>query len=329
MRSLAASSLLVVVTLWSLLCAQGAVRLTNSIPAQAKSGSSFALLKTRVHKKMQNKMKIKVAAEGHEGVAAASAMEEVTFLPTSLHAGTVGEQISFGLLDGEEVTGEIGAVTAHGANRFVWSGTIEGGGSFYLSYSAGAIMGNVYYPSRGVQYEYRPLDLAEGSYSLRAVPTNAYDEEPEETEAQDMLLRVEIDTLPLDPLPLDPLPPGARNLRRGAPVYTSTDSTKRNLDASTDNAILDVMILFTNEAYDFFNNDMDSVQAFADLGVQMSNDAYANSNISLRMRLGKSVTQYIPLYPYTLIPLYPYTLMPLYPYNSIPYHPYYPYAPTG
>ncbi|KAJ1436610.1 hypothetical protein B484DRAFT_445580 [Ochromonadaceae sp. CCMP2298] len=45
------------------------------------------------------------------------------------------------------------------------------------------------------------------------------------------------------------------------------------------------MVLFTNEAYDYFNNDFDSVQAFADLGVQMTNDAYANSNISLRMRL--------------------------------------------
>jgi hypothetical protein len=37
-------------------------------------------------------------------------------------------------------------------------------------YSIGAIMGNLYYPDLGVQYEYRPLDRAEGSYSLREVP---------------------------------------------------------------------------------------------------------------------------------------------------------------
>jgi hypothetical protein len=37
---------------------------------------------------------------------AGSAKEEVTFLPSALAAATVGEQISFGLLDGEEVNGE-------------------------------------------------------------------------------------------------------------------------------------------------------------------------------------------------------------------------------
>jgi hypothetical protein len=87
------------------------------------------------------------------------------------------------------VNGEIGAVTAHGTDRFVWSGTVEGDGSFYMSYAEGAIIGDVYYPSRGVQYEYRPLDRAEGSYSLRAVPMNVYDEEPEEIRAHDLLGR--------------------------------------------------------------------------------------------------------------------------------------------
>jgi hypothetical protein len=50
MRSIPGIALvLVVVALWSLLCVHGAVRLTNSMPAQAKSGPSFTLLKTRVH----------------------------------------------------------------------------------------------------------------------------------------------------------------------------------------------------------------------------------------------------------------------------------------
>jgi hypothetical protein len=178
MRSIACC-LLVVLALWQLLCVQGLVRMTNSMPAQAKSGSSFALLQTRVHQKMQNKMnkmKLKLQEEGgHEGVAGESAKEEVTFLPTHLAAAKVGEQISFGLLDGEEVNGTISTVTTYTSDRFVWSGTVEGG-SFYLSYAAGAIVGNVYYPdqvtstTQGVQYEYRPLDRAEGSYSLREVP---------------------------------------------------------------------------------------------------------------------------------------------------------------
>jgi hypothetical protein len=186
-----ASCLLVVVALCSLLCVQGAVRLTNSMPAQAKSGSSYALLKTRVHQKMQNKMKRRLEEGEHEGVASTSAEEEVTFLPSLLLAASVGEPISFGLLDGEEVKGEIGTVTTYSSDRFVWSGTVEGDGSFYLSYAEGAIVGNVYYPrrGRGVQYEYRPLDRAEGSYSLRAVPLNVYDEEPEEVTAHDMLGR--------------------------------------------------------------------------------------------------------------------------------------------
>jgi hypothetical protein len=56
------------------------------------------------------------------------------------------------------VNGEITSVTAHGPDRFVWSGTVEGG-SFYLSYAKGAIVGDVYYPhlATPMQYEYRPL----------------------------------------------------------------------------------------------------------------------------------------------------------------------------
>mmetsp|Transcript_28722 Transcript_28722/g.61872 ORF Transcript_28722/g.61872 Transcript_28722/m.61872 type:complete len:1063 (+) Transcript_28722:186-3374(+) len=265
-----ASCLLVVVALCSLLCVQGAVHLTNSMPTQARSGSSFKLLKTRVHQKMQNKMKRRLEEGEHEGVISTSAEEEVTYLPTLLLAASVGEPISFGLLDGEEVTGEIGTVTTYSSDRFVWSGTVEGGGSFYLSYAEGAIVGNVYYPSRGVQYEYRPLDRAEGSYSLRAVPTNVYDEEPEEVHAQEMLHSAKR-TIP-------------GHLRGDAKLAKKAQGVA-TLDTATDNAILDVMVLFTNEAYDYFNNDVDSVQAFADLGVQMSNDAYANSGIALRMRL--------------------------------------------
>jgi len=270
-----ASCLLVVVALCSLLCVQGAVHLTNSMPTQARSGSSFKLLKTRVHQKMQNKMKRRLEEGEHEGVSAESAKEEVTFLPSSLPAVTVGEQISFGLLDGEEVTGEIGAVTATASDRFVWSGTVEGGGSFYLSYVAGAIVGNVYYPSRGVQYEYRPLDRAEGSYSLRAVPLIVYDEEPEEIHAHEMLGRGDSQHLR-----------GGLQAQLQAKLQTLSDSTSGVAgDASTGGAILDVMVLITNEGYAFFGNDMPTFEAFVDLGVQMSNDAYANTGISMRMRL--------------------------------------------
>jgi hypothetical protein len=49
--------------------------------------------------------------------------------------------------------------------------------------------------------------------------------------------------------------------------------------------IMDVMVIYTPQAYDYFNNDSPTVQAFIDLAVQMTNDAYVNSGISLRMRL--------------------------------------------
>mmetsp|Transcript_25201 Transcript_25201/g.55855 ORF Transcript_25201/g.55855 Transcript_25201/m.55855 type:complete len:821 (-) Transcript_25201:114-2576(-) len=264
-----ASCLLVVVALCSLLCVQGAVHLTNSMPTQARSGSSFKLLKTRVHQKMQNKMKRRLEEGEHEGVISTSAEEEVTYLPTLLLAASVGEPISFGLLDGEEVTGEIGTVTTYSSDRFVWSGTVEGGGSFYLSYAEGAIVGNVYYPSRGVQYEYRPLDRAEGSYSLRAVPLIVYDEEPEEITAHEMLGRT------------GPLRSGADWAKQVETSHLRGVSTQ----ATDTNKIMDVMVLYTPQAFAYFNNDSPTVQAFIDLAVQMSNEAYANSGISLRMRL--------------------------------------------
>jgi hypothetical protein len=53
---------------------------------------------------------------------------------------------------------------------------------------------------------------------------------------------------------------------------TSTDTdtdTDAAGDANTDHAILDVMVLITNEGYAHFNNDMPSVRAFIDLGVQV------------------------------------------------------------
>jgi hypothetical protein len=246
---------LLLVALLSHLCVQGVqgVRLINSMPHQAKSGPSLALLQTRVHKKMQNKMK-KQKAQG-EGAAAVAAKEEVTFLPSALAAATVGEQISFGLLDGEEVNGEITSVTAHGSDRFVWSGTVEGG-SFYLSYAEGAIVGNVYYPEQKLQYEYRPLDRAEGSYSLRQVLMSVYDEVPDEEHAHE-----------LHELSKSGLVPGTDSLslrRRGGDtpqvVQGLSDETAGTAgDASTDNAILDVMVLLTNEAYAHFGRDMASV----------------------------------------------------------------------
>jgi hypothetical protein len=227
-------SMLVVAALLHLVCVQGAVRLTNSMPAQAKSGPSLALLQTRVHQKMQNKMaKMKTQDHegGHEGVAVA-AKEEVTFLPSALAAATVGEQISFGLLDGEEVNGEISSVTYYGSDRFVSSGTVEGGGSFYLSYAAGAIVGNVYYPDQKLQYEYRPLDREQGSYSLRQVPMSVYDEEPEEIHAHEELRMQSGVSDQTDPLsPLSSLSKGLRGLR--GDTHTQVQAQEAQVQEST------------------------------------------------------------------------------------------------
>ncbi|KAJ1415479.1 hypothetical protein B484DRAFT_467176, partial [Ochromonadaceae sp. CCMP2298] len=68
MRSIAASFLLAVVALWSLLCVHGAEGLTNSMPAQAKSISFSALMQTQ---KIQHKLE-----KEDEGVSALSSKEE-------------------------------------------------------------------------------------------------------------------------------------------------------------------------------------------------------------------------------------------------------------
>jgi hypothetical protein len=73
MRSIAASFLLAVVALWSLLCVHGAGGLTNSMPAQAKSISFSALMQTQ---KIQHKLE-----KEDEGVSALSS-KEVIFLPS-------------------------------------------------------------------------------------------------------------------------------------------------------------------------------------------------------------------------------------------------------
>ncbi|KAJ1394100.1 hypothetical protein B484DRAFT_407992 [Ochromonadaceae sp. CCMP2298] len=108
MRSIAGC--LLVVALWSLVCVQGATR-TNSMPAQAFSGSSYALHSPhQMHKtnKMQRINRMRMMGEEHEEHEGASALsaKEPLFLPSSSAMGPqeqVNEMLSreYGHMRGE------------------------------------------------------------------------------------------------------------------------------------------------------------------------------------------------------------------------------------
>mmetsp|Transcript_28449 Transcript_28449/g.47793 ORF Transcript_28449/g.47793 Transcript_28449/m.47793 type:complete len:989 (+) Transcript_28449:22-2988(+) len=198
--------------------------------------------------------------------------EYTVFLPDYLPVGSIGETIVFALSENKQVQGVITRITDFKKDHFVWHGAIadtSGGGSFYLSYASGAIVGNVYSADRTIQYEIRPLDPKESSYSIRAVPSAVYDVEPDDEAEHE--LHVE-------------------GLNRYASAHlderTATQSTSKSLESSDTNNILDVMVVYTPEALaGYSNGDVDSMMALIDLSIDMSNDALANSNLNLRFRL--------------------------------------------
>jgi len=178
-------------------------------------------------------------------------------LPTHLAHGRVGETIVFELLNDEQELGTITKITNLKADSFVWFGTVPSG-TFYLSYYAGSMLFNIYYPSRGVQMELRPIHAASGEYSLREVQMTDYDKEPDH------------DT--------------HSALEEVSAQLSKVAQDKSLLTVDTNN-IIDVMVLVTPNAYAKLGGDDNSMNAFIDLCVEMSNDAYSNTNIDLRMRL--------------------------------------------
>mmetsp|Transcript_14452 Transcript_14452/g.24022 ORF Transcript_14452/g.24022 Transcript_14452/m.24022 type:complete len:1003 (+) Transcript_14452:75-3083(+) len=272
-----------------------------------------------------------LAASSAAGVIAAaieSARQTVIYLPLSLPGtgGVVGDEVLFELMDepSNPVTGTIRSVTTFGAGRFVWSGSLSrssrssgdvdevSGGTFYVSWVNGAMIGDVYLPVLGMQYEYRPLDRSAGAYSLREVPMAVYDEEGEDDEQphdmraynQMMGIRmgVGVDTIPTTTTTATTTTTGEgdgvgvgsdaahadHTHRTSGPVEAALEhksSSKVDTLNTDTNNIVDVMVLYTPEAFVEYGSDQDSMDAFVDLTVSMANDAYENSNIDMRMRL--------------------------------------------
>mmetsp|Transcript_2709 Transcript_2709/g.4198 ORF Transcript_2709/g.4198 Transcript_2709/m.4198 type:complete len:480 (-) Transcript_2709:1269-2708(-) len=200
---------------------------------------------------------------------AVSRADTVTIrLPTFLTSGHVGERIIFGRIGESSVEGTIDSVYSFGKNSFVWSGSVGNGGTFYLSYFAGSIVAYIYFLEQDVQYVYRPFDQAAGLYTLEKEAMSTYDRESDD-EAHSLL-----------EAPLAPLVSGSS--------ITEVLQTKHKnaLLLSTDtNNILDVMVIYTPQALAAYGDDVNTIEALIDLTISMSNDAYRNSGIDMRMRL--------------------------------------------
>mmetsp|Transcript_63753 Transcript_63753/g.132745 ORF Transcript_63753/g.132745 Transcript_63753/m.132745 type:complete len:894 (+) Transcript_63753:122-2803(+) len=191
--------------------------------------------------------------------------EEIIFLPTNLGRGFVGEEINFGLIGGVEVSGQIGKITGYNKDSFVWAGPLDGGGNFHLSYSSGSMVGNVYFPDKGYQYEIRPVSTGDGAYVVSQVPYSLTDERD--------------------------APESVRSQLEGAADKAMKERVaereKKGALAVDTNNIIDVMVLYTPAVLAYYQQDADSVYALTILAVEMANEAYVHSEIDMRMRLAR------------------------------------------
>jgi hypothetical protein len=122
-----------------------------------------------------------------------------------------------------------------------------------------------------VAYKLRPRDTSLGIYALKGVPRSVYDRESSQA----------------GPGVSDDLSTGAIQGRAqlaqtaaAAPEAAVTSS----LAVKDTNNILDVMFIFTPQAYASAGGTDASMNALATLSVAMANDAFTNTNVPLRMR---------------------------------------------
>mmetsp|Transcript_15815 Transcript_15815/g.26438 ORF Transcript_15815/g.26438 Transcript_15815/m.26438 type:complete len:927 (+) Transcript_15815:92-2872(+) len=200
--------------------------------------------------------------------------EEITHLPLELPKGHEGEDVTFGLFDGSSVTGTIKKVVSLKKDSFLWSGSLSNGGTFYVSYVSGAIVANLFCVD--VNYEIRPVKKSDGEYLIREIPNSFFDIEPDDevdafTEEGAEVRRQEAirDRVKLSE---------AKTADKHAQEHKSTMNTDTN-------NIIDVMVVYSPQALTTLNEDTDAMDALIQLAILMSNEAYENSNIDMRMRL--------------------------------------------
>jgi hypothetical protein len=187
--------------------------------------------------------------------------EIVISLPGTLSPGSVGDTVHIQITSTEVVEGTIEKVSIHGNGNFVWSGSLAGG-LFTLSYYDGAIVCNVESESR--YYELRPMieartdDSIDTAYNVREVDGSFYNVYPPHSAYEE--------------------------LTEHAKTLVHKDAHKKSMTSTDTNKILDVAFLYTNHA-EVQVGGVNAMNALIQMSVDMSNQAYENSNIDMRMRV--------------------------------------------
>jgi hypothetical protein len=143
-------------------------------------------------------------------------------------------------------------------------------GTFYVSHSAGATVAEIMLYDQEVTYKLRPRDPSQGIYAVRSVPRSVYDRESSQ----------------VGPIVSDDLSSGAIQGRAqlAQTAAAATEAAIGSLAVKDTNNILDVMFIFTPQAYASAGGTDASMNALATLSVAMANDAFTNTNVPLRMR---------------------------------------------
>jgi hypothetical protein len=157
-------------------------------------------------------------------------------------------------------------------------GTLLSGGSFGLSYFSNTILANIQLEvDTTVSYELRPLDPTRQRYVIREVSSDIRKEEhppaplySHEIEGPGAQLRAQQIS--------------ARSFQAGAAVATQSIRTADTSSPADTNGILDVMFIFTPQAFTNIGGTQSAMAAFTALAVQLSNDALVHTKSPLRMR---------------------------------------------
>jgi len=145
-----------------------------------------------------------------------------------------------------------------------------------LSFSRGIFIGHVEFADESIRFDFLPDPERNDGYFVRRVPSTVYEKEdfpesllfPEMKEEAGSKRYREIASVQI------PL-----NLRGSSGLSDNVVA----LTADTNN-IIDVMFLFTPQALVAIGGGQRSMDTMAIYSVQLANDAYANSNVPLRMR---------------------------------------------
>lgn len=145
-----------------------------------------------------------------------------------------------------------------------------------MSFSGGKWVGCVEFVSELLRYDILPDPDRDGGYLVRSVPSSVYekDDYPEELLAPEM-------TEEAGNARYRAIISAQSGVTPSLQVGNKIAVTAASVDA---NNIIDVMFLFTPEALAGLGGGQHSMDALVIYSVQLANDAYANSDVPLRMR---------------------------------------------